>query len=94
MRKYPTAVVVSFQQENALFLYFSYGLSPAFRGDAVSIYLNAVRLHFAKYLLRSFLATFPGIITATLIETSITDPSSTIFWISVLLTITISVVLF
>lgn len=95
MKKYPKlAEAVSFQQGNALFLSFFLRIISCLPGDAVSMYLGAVRLPFAKYLLGSFLGTFPGIITATLIGTSITDPSSPMFWISVLLTIAISVISF
>ena len=91
VKKYPKlAEVVSFQQGNALFLSFFLRVISCLPGDAVSMYLGAGKLPFPKYLLGSFLGTFPDIIAATLIGNSITDPSSPAFWASVLLTIAIS----
>ncbi len=94
-RKYPKLLdAVSFQQGNALFLSFFLRIISCLPGDAVSMYLGAIRLPFSKYLLGSFLGTLPGTITATLIGTSVDDPSSPIFWISVVLTVTIAAVSF
>ena len=49
---------------------------------------------FGRYLSGSLLGTLPGIITATLIGTSVTEPSSPLFWGSILLTALLSVISF
>ena len=60
-------------------------------GDAVSMHLGAIKIPFTKYLFGSLLGIFPGIITSTLIGTSITDPASPMFWVSIILTVAISI---
>lgn len=60
-------------------------------GDAVSMYLGAKKLPFGIYLIGSYLGNLPGMVTTTLLGTSITDPTSPMFWISVILTVVLSV---
>ena len=61
-------------------------------GDAISMYLGATKLPFGVYLLGSFLGTFPSMVAATLVGTSITDPTSPMFWISIISTVSISLI--
>lgn len=60
--------------------------------DAVSMYLGAIKLPFGVYLAGSFFGTFPSMVTATLIGTNITDPTSPMFWISVILNVFMSAI--
>lgn len=59
-------------------------------GDAVSMYFGAIKMPFGICLLGSFLGTIPGTITTTLVGTSITDPTTPMFWISIGLTVILS----
>ena len=61
-------------------------------GDAVSIFLGATKMPFVPYLLGSLIGTLPGMILATFMGMSITDPASPTFWISTALTIALSVI--
>lgn len=91
IKKYPKLEeIISQQKGSALFLSFFLRIISCLPGDAVSMYLGATQMPFFKYLLGSFLGTVPGIISATLIGSSITDPTSPMFWISVVLTVVIS----
>lgn len=63
-------------------------------GDAVSMCLGAIKIPYRSYLVGSLLGTLPGTIAATLIGMNITDPASLMFWVSIGLTVGISVVSF
>lgn len=91
-KKFPKlAEIINYQQGNTFFLAFFLRAISCLPGDIVSIYLGMSKMPFPKYLLGSILGTLPGIITATLVGTSITNPSSPVFIISVFLTIAMSV---
>lgn len=93
--KYPQIEkVMAMQQGSSFFISFFLRVISCLPGDAVSMYLGAAGLPFFKYLPGSFLGTFPGIITATLIGSSIEDPSSPLFWGSILATAAISILSF
>lgn len=95
LEKYPRlAEAVAYQNGNAFFLSFFLRVISCLPGDAVSMHLGAIKIPFTKYLLGSLLGIFPGIITSTLIGTSITDPTSPMFWGSIILTVAISVLSF
>lgn len=91
-KKHPKIAELSrFGTNGVFFKSFFLRVISILPGDAVSMYLGAKKLPFGIYLLGSFLGTFPTMVTATLLGTSITDPTSPIFWISFILTIVLSV---
>lgn len=59
--------------------------------DPVSMYLGANHMPLKPYLLGSYLGSLPGIVAATLMGTSVTDPRSPVFIASTVFTILISV---
>lgn len=61
-------------------------------GDAVSMYFGASKVPFWTCLTGSFLGALPGMIASTLLGMSITDPTSPLFWVSVGLTVGVSVI--
>ena len=77
---------------NSFFKAFFLRVIALFPGDAISMYLGAMKLPFGIYLLGSFLETFPSMVAATLVGTSITDPTSPMFWISIISTVSISLI--
>lgn len=80
--------------DNNFFMSFFLRIISCLPGDAVSMYFGARKVPFGTCLLGSFLGTLPGMITATLLGMNITDPSSTMFWVSIGLTIGVSVISF
>jgi len=53
----------------------------------VSIYLGAVKFPFGTYLVASTLGSLPSTVLATMFGTSVTEPTSPLFWLSILLMI-------
>jgi len=95
MQKHPKlADVISKLDSKSFTMSFFLRIISCLPGDAVSMYLGAVKLPFKSYLAGSFLGTLPSIITATLLGTSVTDPASPMFWVSLSLTIGISLLSF
>lgn len=91
IEKHPKiADVISKLDSKSFSMSFFLRIISCLPGDAVSMYLGATKLPFKSYLAGSFLGTLPSIITATLLGTSVTDPTSPMFWISLSLTIGIS----
>ena len=78
-------------KNNNFFISFFLRIISALPGDVVSIYLGAKNIPFGKYLIGSVLGTMPGLITSTLIGTSITNPASPMFWVNASLTVLLSV---
>ena len=92
MVKYPKfADVISKLDSKEFVMSFFLRIISCLPGDIVSMYFGATKASFTKYLLGSFIGTLPGIITATLLGMSVTDPSSPMFWVSLSLTVGISV---
>ena len=90
-KKHPKLVnMIEQQQRNRIFLSFFLRIISCLPGDAVSMYLGAIQIPFSKYLTGSILGALPGVITATLIGASISDPASPMFWFSIGLTIALS----
>lgn len=58
--------------------------------DLVSMYLGANKVNFGKYVTGSMLGNLPGIIAITVVGSSITDPTSPTFIVSVSVTAVIS----
>lgn len=86
LKRYPAFnAIVQKQNSNSSFMCFFLRTLFILPGDAVSIYLGAVKTPFWHYLIASTLGSLPSTILATLFGASITEPSSPMFWISILL---------
>ncbi len=79
---------------NNFFMSFFLRVISCLPGDAISMYFGARKVPFWTYLWGSFLGTIPGTIAATLLGMSITDPSSPMFWVSIIFTVVISAISF
>lgn len=79
---------------NNFFMSFFLRVISCLPGDAISMYFGARKVPFWTCLFGSFLGTLPGMVASTLLGMSITDPSSPMFWVSIGLTIGISVISF
>lgn len=91
-QKYPRfGAVIDKQQSNSLFLCFFLRVISCLPGDLVTMYFGATETPFWQNLLGGALGILPGMVLATLMGSSIQEPSSPIFWISTLLTVTLSV---
>lgn len=88
------AEILDVQQNNATFMTFFLRVISCLPGDAVSMYLGTTGIPLEKYLIASYLGVLPGMVAATLLGMSITDPTSPMFWASIGLTVGISVLSF
>lgn len=77
--------IIQNQNNNSFFICFLLRTLYCLPGDIVSMYLGAAKTPFTCYLFASTLGTLPSTILATLFGASITEPSSPMFWISVVL---------
>jgi len=95
INKHPKlAEIVDAQGENSFFMTFFLRVISCLPGDAVSMYLGTTGIPLEKYLLASYLGSLPGMVAATLLGMSITDPTSPMFWVSIGLTVGISIISF
>lgn len=95
IRKYPAfEEIVETQQENSYFLCFFLRVIGCLPGDIVTMYFGATKTPYLQNLIGGFLGMCPGMILATVLGSGIQDPSSSSFWISVLLTLILSVTSF
>lgn len=84
IEKHPKlAALVKGQQDNAFTVSFVLRIISILPGDLVSMYLGSTKAAFLPYIAASILGSMPGIVTATLLGMSITDPTSPMFWISI-----------
>lgn len=83
--------VVNRQQENSFFLCFFLRIVSCLPCDLVTLYLGATKTPFLQNLTAGTLGVLPGMILATLLGSGIQDPASPMFWISVALTVLLSV---
>lgn len=91
-QKYPRfETIIDKQQSNSLFLCFFLRVISCLPGDLVTMYFGATGTPFWQNLLGGVLGIIPRMVLATLMGSSIQEPSSPIFWISALLTVTLSV---
>ena len=92
-QRYPRfGAVIDKQQSNSMFLCFFLRVISCLPGDLVTMYFGATGTPFWQNLLGGVLGILPGMVLATLMGSSIQDPSSPIFWISALLTVALSVI--
>ena len=90
--KYPKLkTVVDYQNGNPLYISFFMRTLNFLPGDAVSLFLGAVKIPFEVYMLGGMLGTFPGVILATIFGANIKNPGSPAFWLSAVLLVMISV---
>ncbi len=94
LRKYPKIEEFLGGSGSDFFLSFFLRVISCLPGDIVSMCFGARRMPFLSYLIGSFLGILPGMIATTLLGTSITNPTSPRFWISIGLTAGISVLSF
>ncbi len=80
------------QHKHQFFLTFFLRVISCLPADLVSMYLGALRFDFKKYLVASMLGTLPGLIPATFMGRSITDPLSPQFIAAALITVVCTVV--
>lgn len=86
VKKYPALDnIIKTQSKNSFFTCFFLRTLCILPGDAVSICLGAVKFPFRIYLIASMLGSFPRTILATLFGSSVTEPTSPMFWISIVL---------
>ena len=87
--KYPKLkTVVDYQNGNPLYISFFMRTLNFLPGDAVSLFLGAVKIPFEVYMLGGMLGTF---ILATIFGANIKNPGSPAFWLSAVLLVMISV---
>lgn len=83
IQKYPRFQrILDKQEENSRFLCFFLRIISCLPGDVVTMYFGAVRIPFAQNLGFGLLGLLPGMVLATLMGSSIQDPSSPAFWLS------------
>ena len=81
------AKIIKGQKQHDFFSPFFLRVINVLPCDLVSMYFGAIKLPFFKFVAGSFLGTLPGIIPATFMGKSITDPLSPEFLISLSITI-------
>ena len=86
IRKYPKLEeTCSRQEKNPLFISFLLRTFVFLPGDAVSMYLGAIRIPFRYYLAGGILGTTLGVVLSTILGSSITKPGSPAFLLSAFL---------
>ena len=81
--KYPKLKEICNKQgQNPVFISFLLRTFCFLPGDAVSLYLGATRIPYPYYITGGVLGTTLGVVLATILGTSITEPSSPAFWLS------------
>lgn len=70
------------QGQNPFFISFLLRTFCFLPGDAVSLYLGATQIPFPYYLTGGVLGTTLGVVLATILGSSITEPGSPAFWLS------------
>lgn len=83
--------IVDRQHKNSFFLSFLLRSISVLPGDAISMFSGASGMPFGKYLFGSVLGVLPGMVLATIMGASITNPTSTTFAVSTALTVLLSV---
>lgn len=91
-QKYPKfEQVIRYQNNNSFFTAFFLRIIRCLPFDVVSMYLGASDIPFYKYFLAGLLGAFPGTLMSTLIGAGMDDPASPMFWISIIVTVLLSV---
>lgn len=81
--KYPKIKEICDKQgQNPVFISFLLRTFCFLPGDAVSLYLGAIRIPYPYYITGGVLGTTLGVVLATILGASITEPGSPAFWLS------------
>lgn len=81
--KYPKLKEICDKQgQNPVFISFLLRTFCFLPGDAVSLYLGATQIPYPYYLTGGVLGTALGVVLATILGSSITEPGSPAFWLS------------
>lgn len=82
-KKYPKIKDLCDKQgRNPIFISFLLRTFCFLPGDAVSLYLGATRIPYPYYITGGVLGTTLGVVLATILGSSITEPGSPAFWLS------------
>lgn len=84
--------LVDLQQRNAWFVSFFLRVINCLPGDIISMYLGASGVTFSQNLFAGMVGLLPLTLCATVLGASVSQPGSPAFWISLLLTVILSVV--
>lgn len=85
-KKYPKLKEICDKQgQRPVFISFLLRTFSFLPGDAVSLYLGATGIPFPCYLAGGVLGTALGVVLATILGSSITEPGSPAFWLSAFL---------
>lgn len=82
------------QHQNPIFISFLLRTFVFLPGDAVSIYLGAMKIPFRYYLTGGILGTTLGVVLSTVLGASITDPGSPAFLLSGCLIVLVAILSF
>lgn len=85
---------LSLQQENTFFICFFLRVTSCLPGDVVGMYFGATQTPFIRYMVAGSLGVLPGMVLATLLGESISDPTSPLFLFSCSVTVVMSVLSF
>lgn len=81
--KYPKIKkILDKQGQNPVFISFLLRTFCFLPGDAVSLYLGVTRIPYPYYITGGVLGTTLGVVLATILGSSITEPGSPAFWLS------------
>lgn len=90
--KYPKfQAIVEKQQDHSFFLCFFLRIISCLPGDIVTMYLGATHTAFWQNLLGGALGIVPGMVLATFMGVNIQNPTSPAFWLSVTLSVGLSI---
>lgn len=93
--KYPKLKQICNKQgQRPIFISFLLRTFCFLPGDVVSLYLGATRIPFPYYLTGGILGTTLGIVLATILGSSITEPGSPAFWLSAFLMASMAIISF
>ncbi len=80
-----------FKSENEFFIAFFLRVINVLPCDLVSMFLGSTSFAPGKYMLGSFLGILPGLITTTLMGSSVDNPKSPKFWMSIVVEVVFAV---
>ncbi len=80
-----------FKSENEFFIAFFLRVINVLPCDLVSMFLGSTSFAPGKYMLGSFLGVLPGLITTTLMGSSVDNPKSPKFWMSIVVEVVFAV---
>ena len=76
--------LMEFKSDNELFIAYFMRVINILPCDVVSMFLGSTGFSPLKYYIGSFLGILPGVVTTTLMGSSVDDPASPKFWVSLI----------